>query len=209
MSAFRDPVGAQPKQVYWRRRILVILGVLAVIAVVVLILVRPPSPATSTPAGTDSPVADAGGAPVDPATTTPTGEPQPCAADQVAVTAVTDADSYAPDIEPQLSWTLVNTGGVACILNVGTSQQVFTVTSGDETIWTSSDCQDGAEDFAYTVEPGAEPVASSTIPWDRTWSSPESCDGERQPVSAGGASYHLSVSVGGVSSPDTKQFLLN
>ncbi|BDI23952.1 hypothetical protein [Herbiconiux sp. L3-i23] len=206
MSAFRDPVGSQPKRVYWRRRILVLLGALAVIAVIVLIVVRPATPSTPASVETSAPPAEA--APTDPSASAPSSEPQPCAAEQIAVTAVTDADSYAADVQPQLSWTLVNNGSVACTMNLGTSQQVFTVSSGDETIWTSSDCQDGADDFAYTVEPGAEPVASSSIAWDRTWSSPDTCGGERQPVTAGGASYHLSVSVGGVTSADTKQFLL-
>ena len=37
MSTFKHPVGPQPSKVYWRRRLLVGLGILAVIVVIVLI----------------------------------------------------------------------------------------------------------------------------------------------------------------------------
>jgi hypothetical protein len=207
MSTLRDPVGPQPKKVYWRRRILLLLGVVAVVVVVLLIVFRPTSP--PAPAGTDAPAAEspAGGQ----ASQTPaSGEEQACAADQLTLLPVTDQDAYDPGVEPQLSWTLENTGAQPCTLNVGTSQQVFKVTSGDEVIWSSADCQSDAADFPMTLKPGADPVASSTIPWDRTRSSADTCSAEqREPVDAGGASYHLEITVGGVEATDTKQFLLN
>ena len=58
-----------------------------------------------------------------------------------------------------------------------------------------------------TLEPG---VAKSTNPfaWDRTRSSTTTCTGDRPEVSAGGASYHLTVKLGDIESAETKQFLL-
>jgi hypothetical protein len=41
MSTIRNPVGPLPPQIYWRRRIVVGLGVLAVLIIIVLIIVRP------------------------------------------------------------------------------------------------------------------------------------------------------------------------
>jgi len=41
MQSLRQPVGPLPPQVYWRRRLVVGIGLLAVILIVVLILVRP------------------------------------------------------------------------------------------------------------------------------------------------------------------------
>jgi hypothetical protein len=205
MSTFRDPVGPQPGRVYWRRRIIALVGVLVVIGVVLLIVFRPG--ADSAPAATGDTTAPPSGetTTTDPAAVS-TG-PQPCTADQVVVT----ADTYAPDALPQLSWTLANSGGAACTINVGTSQQVFTITSGDEVIWTSTDCQSDPSDFPLTLEPGAEPASSVSIPWSRERSTPDTCSTEtvREQVTAGGASYHLEVSVGGFASSDTKQFLLN
>jgi len=48
------------------------------------------------------------------------------------------------------------------------------------------------------------------LTWDRTRSSPETCEiTEREAVPGEGASYYLSVSVGGVESAGPTQFLLN
>lgn len=208
MSSLRTPRGPQPPSVYWRRRLIVLLGAAVIIAVIVLIFVRPASDAP-LPVGTVAPETAADQS--KPATAS--GQPGVCDASQVVVSAVTDSDSYAADVDPQLSWTLVNTGDQPCTLNVGTAQQVFTVTSGAETIWTSKDCQKDAADYPLTIEPassGAKPTVSSTIAWSRERSSADSCDATDKPkVTAGGASYHLQVTVGGISSTDTEQFILN
>jgi hypothetical protein len=209
MSAFRDPVGPQPGRVYWRRRLIALAGVLAVVVVIALIVFRPPADPVPAASQSSAPV-QAGGASTA-AEAPPSGEPVACTADQVVVTAVTDADTYDADVEPQLSWTLANPSAVPCTINVGTSQQVFTITSGDEVIWTSTDCQSDATDFPLTLEPGGEPASSASIPWSRERSSADTCsaDAAREKVTAGGASYHLQVSVGGIASADTKQFILN
>jgi hypothetical protein len=57
------------------------------------------------------------------------------------------------------------------------------------------------------LEPG---VAQSTtpIPWDRTRSDPATCTTDRPAVTAGGASYHLKVSLGTLKPETTAQFLL-
>jgi hypothetical protein len=204
----RTPRGPQPPSVYWRRRLIVLLGAAVIIAVIVLIFVRPASDAP-LPVGTVAP--DTSAAQSQPSAAS--DQPGVCQAGQVTVSAVTDSDSYGADIDPQLSWTLVNTSDQPCTLNVGTAQQVFTVTSGAETIWSSKDCQKDAADYPLTIEPessGAKPTVSSTITWDRERSSADSCDTTDKPkVTAGGASYHLQVTVGGISSTDTEQFILN
>lgn len=208
MSSLRTPRGPQPPSVYWRRRLIVLLGAAVIVAVIVLIFVRPASD-TPLPVGTVAPETAAGQSQPSAAS----GQPGVCEAGQVVVSAVTDSDSYAAGVDPQLSWTLVNNGDQTCTLNVGTAQQVFTVTSGSETIWTSKDCQKDAADFPLEIEPassGAKPTVSSTISWNRERSSADSCDATDKPeVTAGGASYHLQVTVGGISSTDTEQFILD
>lgn len=214
MSGFTDPSGPLPSRVYRRRRLVVLLIVAAVVAVIVLIFVRPPADAAApvvAPSGSAQSPAAGDGATVAPGAAS---GPVACTPGQVVVTAVTDADSYDAGVEPQLSWSLVNSGSAACIINVGTAQQVFTVTSGEETIWTSTDCQSDAQDMELTLQPassGAAATTSSSFGWERVRSSPDTCTDEatREPVAAGGASYHLEVSVGGFTSADTKQFLLN
>lgn len=209
MSTIKNPVGPQPSKVYWRRRLVVLLGLLAVIVVVVLIIVRPGGNAEaqkpdSTDASSQTPDAGSSSAP------TSAGADAACAPEVVTVEAVTDAGDYAADQQPALSLVVTNTGATACTLNVGTAAQVFTVKSGEDVYWTSTDCQTEPSDIPFELKPG-EPVKSAApIVWDRTRSAPDTCDSaERDSAPAGGASYHLSVSIDGVESASSKQFILN
>lgn len=206
MSTIRNPVGPLPPEVYWRRRLVVGLGVLAVIVIIVLIIVRPGSgdPAeqpTPDPVSTESaaPGTEPGALP---------GEAAPCTADQVEVTPVTDSDVYAPDQQPLLSLTIVNTGTAPCTLQAGPDVQSYVITSGSDRIWASTDCQDPAEPAEVRLEPG-EPVSTTPFPWSRTRSTPNDCGAQRPPVIAGGATYRLSVSVGEFASDGDRPFILN
>jgi zona occludens toxin (predicted ATPase) len=216
MSTNRTPAGRLSPQVYRRRRLVMLLGLLAVIAVIVLIIVRPgasqgdEADPTAPPATTPS--AEAAVQETAPPTAIPT---EPTAADggactekQIAVEAVTDKIEYATGEQPQLSVTITNTGKNTCVLNAGTKAQVFTISSGSDVYWTSTDCQVDPIDAEVSLTPDT-PI-SSTVPllWDRTRSSPDTCEGGREAAPAGGASYHLSVSVDGFESDTTKQFLL-
>jgi len=93
MSTFKHPVGAQPEKVYWRRRLIVGLGLLAVILVIVLIVVKPGS---NTPAGSTTPTSTPTAESSTAATPAPTTSAAPvaegeCDPANVQVTAVTDA----------------------------------------------------------------------------------------------------------------------
>jgi hypothetical protein len=230
MTSSERPGGATndrlPASVYRRRRLFVLLGVLAIIGIIALVIWKPGSSsgrstdvsaATSTPvpsaAATDA--ADSGGADEPEATPTPTpaetgvNDDGTCKPSAVKVEALTDASTYAAGVNPQLSLSVTNTGTRPCRLNVGTSQQVFTITSGTDQYWTSTDCQKDPADAEVDLEPGKTVTSSTPITWDRTRSSADSCDGERDQAPAGGASYHLKTSVAGVESTTSKQFILN
>jgi hypothetical protein len=200
MSTFRNPVGPQPSTVYWRRRLVVGLGLLAVVVIIVLIVAGrgsgKPASVIHSPSPTPSSSAAAGGA-----LTT-------CKAADITVEAVTDKASYAAGEQPMLSMTITNKGTKACTLSAGSDVQVYQITSGKDQIWSSKDCQTDPVTQVAQLEPG---VATSSTPfaWDRTRSSTTTCTGTRPAVAGGGASYHLSVSVGDITSAATKQFLLN
>lgn len=97
----------------------------------------------------------------------------------VKVTAATDAQAYAPDQNPVLILTVSNTGDVPCPVNVGTSQMDFLVTSGEDRIFSSRDCQEGAEDLEVTVQPGSSETARFT--WERIRSAPGCAPVEAKP----------------------------
>jgi hypothetical protein len=207
MSSIRNPVGPQPPQVYWRRRLLLLLGAVAVIVVIVLIVVRPGGGA---PAATESksPSPHSSAPDPNPSFSGSAGASGACDPSVITLTPITDAASYPASTQPKLSMSITNSGARACTLDVGTKAQVYVITSGAETIWTSTDCQTGAASDVRTLQPG-KALTTSPFAWDRTRSSKSTCSAaNKTPVIAGGASYHLAVKVGGVSSSTNKQFVL-
>jgi hypothetical protein len=204
MSTFRNPVGPQPSTVYWRRRLVVGLVLVAVVVVVLLIVFRPASgaPQGNDPSGTPSTTPT-------PTSTAPTDPDDAAACDlsKVTLVPVTDATSYDPGINPALTFTIKSTMTVPCVIPVGTDIQEYRVTSGEELIWSSKDCQTDPVAAETVLMPGV-PQSPASIQWDRTRSSTETCETTREPVVAGGASYHLNVIVGELESAESKQFLL-
>lgn len=219
MSTTNNPVGRQPKTVYRRRRLVVGLGLLAVLVIIILIIVRPGS-SRGAPSDRTTPVASAtaratDAPPAETAETAETAEPaEPdegaaCIAANVRVEAITDAVNYEPGQKPQLSLSVTNTGTTSCTINAGTSKQVFTITSGNDAYWTSTDCQKESADAEVTLKPGVPISSSEPVSWDRTRSAKDTCDvAARDAAPAGGASYHLLVSIDGIESATPKQFLL-
>lgn len=198
------------RSVYVRRRLWVLAGLLAVIAIVVLVIWKPGSTSgfDTAPKETSSAEAKPSETADPEATDDPEGEVTECTDKNVLVEALTDKGSYAANELPQLSLQITNTGEAACSINVGTSQQTFTITSGTDVYWTSTDCQVEPADAVVQLEP-AQTVASSTpIAWDRTRSSTTTCEGERPAVPSGGVSYHLTTAIAGIESAKTKQFQL-
>ncbi|MBC7519106.1 MAG: hypothetical protein H7248_09570 [Microbacteriaceae bacterium] len=210
MSSIRNPVGPQSSKVYWRRRLLamIVLVVLLIVVISVFAQLRGskgdakggvagasanPSPAASVPAPapTVAPVAGA-----------------PCVPNAVKLDPVTDKVSYAAGENPKLSFTITNLGTLSCTLNVGTTQQVFTITSGSDVYWSSKDCQTGAVDAPLLIQPNV-PQTSTPIAWARERSSVSTCKDSRAAVPAKGATYNLNVTLGTVKSTGSKSFLLN
>jgi cytoskeletal protein RodZ len=223
--------------VYRRRRIVLLVGVVAVIALVWLLIAQPWRGAAventaSTPSATSSasprqtsasptpsetvdaaaePTATPTSTPQATASATPTATPtaRPCVARDITVEPVSDQDTYAPGQNPQLSITLTNNGGTDCTLNVGTSAQAFTIVSGSDVWWRSTDCQTEPSDMIVLLAAGQSVSSAAPLVWDRTRSAVGSCgDSGRQSAPGGGASYHLSVEIGGIASTNSKQILL-
>lgn len=204
MSTIRNPVGPLAPEVYWRRRLVVGLGALAVIVIIVLIIVRP---GTGEPADQPAPEPQSSET-AEPGADGATTEIGPCTPNQVDVTPVTDAGSYSAGQQPLLSLSLLNTGSQPCTMQAGSDVQSYVITSGSDRIWASTDCQEPGVAAEVTLEPG-QPLTTSPFPWSRTRSTPNDCGSERSPVIAGGATYRLSVSVGEFASEGDQPFILN
>ncbi|MGG7308749.1 hypothetical protein ACQXVK_16325 [Curtobacterium sp. AB451] len=229
MSSFRHPVGPEKPGVYWRRRAMVI-GVLLLIAVVVVLIVVGRGGASADPAGT---AASASSAPSSAAAAsssssgsssspraTPSAAASPsasatasakdgatCTKDQIALTPVVDKSTYGPTEDPKIAMSIKNTGSNSCHMDLGSSQQVLTISSGEEQYWSSKDCQTGGTNQDVTIKAG-QTLTTPAIAWDRTRSSTSTCDSSRPSVTGGGASYHLQVAVGNLASKTSVQFIL-
>lgn len=206
MSTFRNPVGPQSSTVYWRRRLAVLAILIAAIVVVVLIVSRLGSGAAEPAASPSAAPATVAETPA--ASAAPVVEGAPCDPALVAVTAIGDRNSYAAGELPQLSFSITNTGSVSCTFNVGTTQQVFRITSGSDVYWASTDCLTEPVDSEVTLEPNLS-ITSTPLGWDRTRSSVDTCGTDRPSVPAGGATYNLDVAVGAVEAATPFSFLLN
>ncbi|QZQ55697.1 hypothetical protein KZI27_02170 [Curtobacterium sp. TC1] len=217
MSSLRHPVGPEKPVVYWRRRAAVLGALVIIVVVVVLIVVGRGSASTPTAAPTSSPSASAGGAssaaPSRSASASAAAsgsgaaDGSTCSKDQVVLTPVLDKEAYGPTEDPKIAMSIKNTGTNSCHLDLGSAQQVLTISSGEEQYWSSKDCQTGGTNQDVTIKAG-QTLTTPAIAWDRTRSSTTTCDASRPAVSGDGASYHLQVAVGNLKSRASVQFIL-
>ncbi len=211
MSSWKEPVGEKGKRVYVRRRIAVLIGILAFIAAIVLVVIRPGASEetverNSVEVPKDLVQIEQG----DKKDEKKSGDPEQipaCTTAQLQVLPITDASSYGPDQEPMLSLSIENTGKADCVAELGTAGMKFEITSGSDQIWRSTDCQKDADHRSVVLKPG-EAEMTEPIPWNRERSGTETCEMDREKVVAGGASYHLKVTAAGVDSRSTAQFQL-
>lgn len=206
--------------VYRRRRLVAVLLALAVIGLVVWLVVAPPwrgtptveptssSTPTSTPDASTPAPSPSAAEPSEAPSPAPEAGPAECSPADIRVDALTDLAEYPQGQNPQLSIRLTNAGAADCTMNVGTSAQSFTITSGSDVWWRSTDCQTEPSDMEVVLTAGQEVTSSAPLTWDRTRSSVDTCDGERPFAPGGGSTYHLSVAIGGIPSAGTASFIL-
>ncbi len=168
--------------VYRRRRLVV--GVLALLIIVGLVFgavavikmfaggnaeadgaTTAPGQTTPAQAGQDSKAATES----QPASPTPTPQ-SGCADSKVVVEASTDKSVYQAGAKPVLTLSVSNKGEKPCEVNVGTSQMEFLVTSGDDRVFSSRDCQAEPSDLVRTIEPGKSEKAN--FMWERNRTTP-------------------------------------
>ncbi|MHA7190313.1 hypothetical protein ACX80N_08495 [Arthrobacter sp. MDT2-16] len=143
--------------------------------------------ATPTPGRTPTP----GATPSPSASATSSSAADACDPGTVVVEAETDRQEYGPDDTVVLTLVVRNTGDTACSVNVGTSQMEFLVTSGDERVFSSIDCQQASQDLEHTIEAGADERAR--FEWSRNRSMPGCTPADETPGAGG---YTLTTKLG-------------
>ncbi|MEO9247006.1 hypothetical protein ABDK96_04870 [Citricoccus nitrophenolicus] len=208
-----DLLRPQSLAVYRRRRLVAVVLLVVVLALLVglvwwlVSLFRPapdgagavPSPSPSAPAspsaggasGSASPSASepsassSGSASADAATA---GD---CPPGDIVISAATDQPTYTEGEEPVLELRVDNTGEEPCEANLGTSQQVFTVYSGSDRIFSTEDCQVEGEDALVEISPDEQERARLT--WPRVRTGPDCAEVGSEPRTG---TYRLEVSLG-------------
>ena len=199
------PVAPRNKSVYLRRRIIALVVLAALVAIVWSLVAAAVGFVQGIFGGNTDTGSQAGGSSAVAA----------CAPGAISIEAiVADANgnsqsAFDAGINPFFGYKITNTGSKDCTFDVGAKSTFFRVTSGSETIWTSENCdRTGLLADPITLKPNV-PLTSAMSDWYRVKSSSTGCGADQTPVTAGGASYHLSVEVGGVVSKETSQFVLN
>ena len=232
MSQYRP--GTQPprrrysKKVIRRRQQVAVGGLILIVLIIVISLAQCSSGATPEPtasptvAPTIAPSTE-GPMPQDSATPEPgasgspivgdtgyTGPEATCATKVLQVTASTDKVSYGAGQNPQLTMSVKNAGTSACKVNVGTTAQVFQISSKGKIIWQSTDCQTDGVDYWALLEPGQKLSSATPVSWNREVSSPDTCDAAtRAKAPAAGATFYLTTFMGPAKSAQSKSFTLN
>ncbi|MEE6281999.1 hypothetical protein [Georgenia sunbinii] len=191
--------GGRPTPAVYRRRRVVALVVLAlliagIVWAVMAVASRLGGEATAEPAAeaTEAAAADgeAGGAGDESAGA---GDESPAACRSADVDVELGLDPPAPTAGSgvDLDLRLLNSGDEPCLLDAGPASLVATVTSGNDTVWTTAHCADDAEE-QLLLDAGTEHAA--TVSWPGTRSA-TGC-GDDQPA-AGPGSYRVTVGLGG------------
>lgn len=176
--------------VYRRRRLVVGVAALTVLALVIWVVsamigaIR--GPATRPTVGGNAAV---------PSTSSGPGACDPA---KVSVAASTDAPSYSSGQNPVFSLIVSNIGDTVCKINLGTSQMEFVVTSGEDRVFSSKDCQQDPQDLLRTMAPGASEKANFL--WKRNRTVP-GCTPVKANLGTGPeATYTLTTKLGKLSS---------
>ncbi|MER5648221.1 hypothetical protein [Streptosporangium sp. NPDC002524] len=193
-DTFRSDIGAD---VYWRRRMAALVGVLVVVAVVAwacsstsgpddvrernsaarqespdpLVAVLPT--VTLIPSPTASPTPSPGTAR---ASARPRRPGEACVSPQLVLSMEGQGTVYPAGIRPRFTLTLVNVGKVMCTTDVGPRAMEVRITSGDDRVWSSSDCVSGEAADVRELDRGIPYVRE--LVWDRRRSG-DDCTADR------------------------------
>jgi hypothetical protein len=191
------PTGSHSPGVYWRRRIVLLSAVAAMVALTVWVLRPGADKGSAAPASSHSPAAAsragstaAGSGPASntrstaPSTAASRSRPTTpaCTSAALKVAAVVGQPSYRVGEQPTVLLQVTNVGHAPCVQNLADSQVELRVYNGESRVWGSHDCtvQPGVADRTLAV---GQPVRVSVV-WSGLSSQPK-CAGTRQRVGAG------------------------
>ena len=105
-----------------------------------------------------------------------------CPNSAIEVTVSTDAETYAPDEQPAITFSVENVSNDTCSRDIGQGANELQITSGGTQVWSSDDCNPGGEEDLDDLQPGDRFV--QTVTWPRLESS-EGCPTPQEDAPAG------------------------
>ena len=172
------PVGPQSPGVYWFRRVLVLVVLLALLLGVRWLLTgrsgdeasgaaAPTTSPTASPTDSESSSAKPSASPTAKASASASAKPSAtttanCKDSAITVTASTDAASYPVGSTPRLRMRIQNTSDTACKRDVGAAMNELVITSGSTRVWSSDDCNTAGTAQVATLQPGQSYSVSVT-----------------------------------------------
>lgn len=201
MSSLLRPVGHLPASVYWVRRALVLV-VLAVLTVLLLRLFGggggdPKNSAATPPQESPTSSSTPGPSPTAGPASTPTPSPGrgeddeqagptktrdgSCSGTDVRVSVLPAVRQVASGAPLNLKVTLSAVRG-QCTAKIDPARLSLTITSGNDRIWSTSDCRQLIPQASLVLAEGKE--SSSTVAWDGRRSRP-GCPAGQAPAKAG------------------------
>ncbi len=205
MSTLLAPVGPKGPGVYWVRRLLVVVVVLALVLGVRAVFFGGGGTPTATPTPDQStspePTSSSSEKPTSSGSATPKPSPStssgtgPCKDSQIQVTTSTDAASYQVGATPRLRMRIQNTSKSACKRDIGSKANELVISSGTTRVWSSDDCNSGGASQVVVLGPGES--YSVGVTWLGRLSQ-KGCPAD-QPIAAAGT-YKLEGRNGGLTS---------
>lgn len=104
----------------------------------------------------------------------PTAEPtedSKCGDADVVLEASTDQNVYQQGENPELTLSVTNESNNECTINLGTSEMEYLITSGEDRVFSSADCQVEAVDNYQTLK--ADETEKAKLTWERTRTAPD------------------------------------
>ncbi len=196
MEGFRKPVGDEPPEVYWRRRITVL-----VVGVALILLVWFLVSATLAGGGDDEPGV---GTSPDPAVTTDaasndaSGPERPCTAEDVTVTTAVSPASVNVGSSAAFDVSIEHTGSSACSLSSDGDGTSLAVLSGADVYYNSAWCTDTAVfgSTNWVLQPGDKEALQTT------WSGQRYSEACEPGANGAAGTYRAAISVSGIAAAE-------
>lgn len=191
------PVGGQPPEVYWRRRIVAAMGLVLTLVVIYFLASSPGGDKDKTGTKTTN-----SAAPI--VSTTPSGGPsadasRPCAAADVTLTVTPNPKNFASGSLPVFDVDIKQVGATPCLLDTAATGTELKITSGSDRIFSSLDCPADATINARKFVLSAGASETFQVTWKRQRSAPECTTVEAAPKAG---TYHALLSVQGIAAAD-------